>query len=118
LEERDVSAGAMRVTGVPVRKTRSFPYKKDHLAKTGSRQHTRKTQNNQSIVVFCSAASVSTTGSYRVSGSLLTGAKNVSLLRHFILKRTFYQDRLGTNIGKALQKRDDASFAGHRRQLS
>ena len=35
----------------------------------------------------------------------LIGAENAHLLRHFILKRgSFYQDRLGTNIAKALKK--------------
>jgi hypothetical protein len=33
--------------------------------------------------------------------------KNAVFLRcHLHLKRTFYQDRLGTNIGKTLQKKD------------
>jgi hypothetical protein len=43
--------------------------------------------------------------------------KHTFLLRcHFMLKqRSFHQDRLGTNIGKPLKKRDDGCIAGARR---
>ena len=51
--------------------------------------------------------------SYQPLVRALESAKNAYLWRDLILKLpSFYQDRLGANIGKPLNKRDDAFFAG------
>ena len=53
------------------------------------------------MVVVCVAAIVHGGGSLDVC----SGAKNATFCAIYIQNRTFYQDRLGTNIGKALKKR-------------
>jgi hypothetical protein len=40
-----------------------------------------------------------------MEGYQRAGAKNVTFCAIYTQKRSFYRDRLGTNIGKALQKR-------------
>jgi len=63
------------------------------------------------MVVVCVAAIVHGGGSLDVC----SGAKNATFCAIYIQNRTFYQDRLGTNIGK-VEKRV-AFFAGRHAQI-
>jgi hypothetical protein len=67
----------------------------DQFTKTGSGQTQETVRNTRACMRFLTDA-----GRVREAGD----SKTVFLRCHLLNKRTFYQDRLGTNIGKALKQ--------------